>query len=172
MIGVRMGERALQIDVSDLPLTTAIAAKPGLSGQSTLVVNDEQTAERVRTAASESGLLVDLHVTRFETLPFAAAAFDVVIFHQPERTLAPLDPIARARVAAECHRVLRTGGRLIALDRGAPTGLAALLRRAEAPNPAYEASGGTAAILRAGGFTTVRILAEREGYRFVEALKT
>ena len=40
------------------------------------------------------------------------------------------------------------------------------------PDAGYEAAGGAVAALQAAGFKPVRMLSEREGYRFTEGLKT
>jgi SAM-dependent methyltransferase len=172
MTGVRMGERVLQIGLADRQLTAMLVSRPGLSGQAAIAVADEATAAKARAAAVESGALVDVHVSPLEALPISDGAFDVVIVHNAAGTLAARDASARVRVMAECRRVLRAGGRLIALEPGTPSGVAALLRRAPATDPAYEGAGGTAAVLEAAGFRPVRLLADREGIRFIEGLRT
>jgi ubiquinone/menaquinone biosynthesis C-methylase UbiE len=172
MTGVRMGERVLQIGLGDARLTSMLAAKPGLSGHAALVVRDEGEAERARAVASESGLLVDVHIAPMHALPLADRAFDVVIVHDAAAALAPLDARMRVQAIADSHRVLRPGGRMVALEPGTPTGLLAKLRGAQPPDTAYNASGGTLATLQAAGFKAVRLLADRDGYRFFEGLKT
>lgn len=171
MTGVRMGERALQIGVADAALTAILAARPGISGHSAIVVADDRDEERARAAAAESGALVDLHRAPLTALPLDDAAFDVVVVHHAAEMLSPLDPSSRLRVMGECFRVLRVGGRIIALEGGTRSGLAALVRRAPAIDPAYEGAGGTASVLEGAGFRPVRLLADREGYRFFEGLK-
>jgi ubiquinone/menaquinone biosynthesis C-methylase UbiE len=172
MTGVRMGERVLQIGMGDARLTMMLAAKPGLSGHAALVVRDEPAAERARAAAAESGLLIDVHVAPRGTLPLGDGTFDVVIVHDAASALGAMDPAARTRPLAECHRVLRSGGRIVTLEAGTRAGLSALLRRAPAPDPAYDASGGTAGVLKSAGFRAVRLLADRDGFRYFEGLKT
>jgi SAM-dependent methyltransferase len=170
MTGVRMGERVLQIGIADPALTMALAARPGMSGHSAIVVSDDETGKRARALAAEAGALVDVQVIAPTRLPFEDRAFDVVIAHGSSSTLASLDATARAAAMSECHRVLRSGGRLVALDPGTPGGLSALLRRAPAAD--IVAAGTATAALEAAGFRPVRLLADREGYRFVEGLKT
>jgi SAM-dependent methyltransferase len=172
MTGVRMGERVLQIGLADRQLTAMLVSRPGLSGQAAIAVADEAAAAKARAAAVESGALVDVHVSPLEALPISDGAFDVVIVHNAAGMLAARDASARVRVMAECRRVLRAGGRLIALEPGTPSGIAALLRRAPVVDPAYEGAGGTAAVLEAAGFRPVRLLADREGVRFIEGLRT
>jgi ubiquinone/menaquinone biosynthesis C-methylase UbiE len=172
MAGVRMGERVLQIGLGDVRLTARLAAKPGMSGHSALVVSDERTAEQARSAVADAGALVDLHVTPPHTLPFDDRSFDAVIVHGTADALAPLDAAARTQVMRECHRVLRSGGRIVTLEAGTPTGLAALIRRSSSADTPADATGGTTAALQAAGFRPVRLLADRDGYRFYEGIKS
>lgn len=171
MTGVRKGERLLQVGIGDARLAATLAVKPGMSGHSAIVVSDERAAERARAMAADSGALVDVQVAPLDRLPYDSQTFDVVVVHGAAARLAPLDAAARAGAVRECHRVLRGGGRLIAMDAGTPTGLTALVRRPSAADPAYDAAGGTGAALEQGGFKPVRLLADREGYRFFEGLK-
>jgi len=171
MTGVRMGERLLQIGGIDAKLAAQLAAKPGMSGHVAIVVTNDRDAERARAAAAQTGALVDVRSAPIGALPFGAGEFDVVVLHGAAGALAPLDASARARTLSEMHRVLREGGRIVALDPGAPTGLSALLRSAPAVDPGYDASGGTIAALEAAGFRPVRLLADREGTRFIEGIR-
>ena len=171
MSGVRLGERVLQMGALDVRLSALVAAKPGLSGHAALVALDDSAGERARAAATASGALVDVQSAPLTALPFDEHSFDVVVLHGAAAVLAPLDVSARTRALAECRRVLRGGGRIVALEPGVPTGLSALLRSAPAANSAYDASGGTVGALEAAGFKPVRLLADREGTRFVEGMK-
>ena len=171
MIGVRMGDRVLQVGLGEPRLTTTLAARPGLSGHAAIVVHDQHEAERAHATAGEAGLLIDVHVAPITALPLPDRTFDVVVVHNAAAALAALDRSSRTQALAEGHRVLRGGGRLIALEPGAPSGLRAMLRRGTVTNPDYDATGGTAAVLEAAGFRAVRLLADREGYRFFEGLK-
>jgi ubiquinone/menaquinone biosynthesis C-methylase UbiE len=171
MSAVRMGERVLQIGIDDPGLASALAAKVGLSGNAAIVVTDDAGAERARTAAASAGVLVDVHVSPLAPLPFESDAFDLVIAHSMRGLVAALDENARTTALREWHRVLRTGGRAMTIESGAAGGLKGLLRPPHRDD-AYEASGGVVGALEAAGFRPVRILAEREGYRFAEGVKT
>ncbi len=172
MAGVRMGERALQIGVGDAALTALLAARPGISGHSAIVVGDDAAAARARSAAAESGALVDVHRASLAALPLADASFDVIVVHGAAQALAPLDQAARTQAMRECLRVLRPGGRIVTIEAGTRSGLSALVRRGPAVDPAYDGAGGTGAVLEGAGFRPVRLLADREGFRFFEGLKT
>lgn len=169
MIGVRMGERLLQIVEAQSDLVTAVAAKPGISGTSAIVVTTAAERERIGNAVAESGALVDLHVGDAATLPFADASFDVVVVHPPSRMSTGSDELTGSRGIRECRRVVRVGGRILVLERGTPTGVRGLLG-----SPSKAAAGsdssGAVKLLQAAGLTAVRVLADREGLRFIEGL--
>jgi SAM-dependent methyltransferase len=171
MSGVRMGERVLQIGIDDPSHAGAIAAKVGLSGNAAIAVRDDAAASKARTAAATVGALVDVQVTPSQKLPFADNVFDVIVVHALKGWLAGLDPETRNRLLAESRRVLRLGGRLVSVEASAQSGLKAWLHPAK-QNDAYEAGGGTVAAMRSAGFQPVRVVGEREGYRFIEGLKT
>lgn len=172
MSGVRMGERLLQIGADDPKLIASMALKTGLSGSSSVAVTDDASAARARAGAAAAGALIDLHVTNLDTLPFESGAFDVVVVHGRDGSLPSLNEQARMdRALCETLRVLRHGGRIIVIEAGPKSGLAGMLKPYR-PDAKYEAAGGTPAALQAAGFRPVRVLWEREGYRFIEGLKS
>jgi SAM-dependent methyltransferase len=166
MSGVRMGERALQIGIDDRTLAGVIAAKVGLSGSAAFAVASEGHAAQARNAGATAGVLVDVQVTPFDTLPFAADSFDVIVVHAGDRTLPSFADPAGVALLREGHRVLRSGGRVIIIE-GGPRGLTGLLRPRQRPLD----SASTVTALTTAGFRAARPLAEREGYRFTEGLK-
>ncbi len=170
MIAVRMGERLLQIGFDDPALAAALAAKVGLSGYAAIVVTDDAIAARARTAAASAGVLVDVQVTPLAPLPFESGAFDLVVAHSMRGLVSSLNDGARTEALREWHRVLRSGGRVMTIEAGAASGLKSLLRPPHGDD-AYAVSGGVVGALEAAGFRPVRILAEREGYRFAEGIK-
>ena len=166
MSGVRMGERALQIAIDDPALTGAIAAKVGLSGHAAIAVADEGGAARAREAAAKAGALLDVRVSPLHSLPFADAAFDVAVIHAMSGWLASMDESMRVATLRQVHRVLRSGGRAVIVEAGARGGVRGLIGGAPVGDGAA-----TVAALTTAGFRAARILAEREGYRFVEGTK-
>jgi ubiquinone/menaquinone biosynthesis C-methylase UbiE len=173
MSGVRLGERALQVGIDDPKILGAIAAKTGLTGQAAVVVADESSAGAARSALADAGGLGDVHVVgNLQPLPFGDEAYDLVVVHAARGRLATLARDARERLLAECRRVLRGGGRVLILEAGSPTGLRSLLGGGGGTHPQYEATGGSSAALIASGFRAVRTLGDRQGYRFIEGLKT
>ncbi len=171
MSAVRMGERVLQIGVDDPAVASAIAAKVGLSGNAAIAVTDERDAVRAHGAAANAGILVDVKVTPLAPLPFDNAAFDLVIVHSMRGLLSSLEPNSRIEAMREWHRVVRHGGRVMTIEPGAVSGIKSLIqqRRSDA---AYEGRGGVVSALEIAGFRPVRLLADREGYKFAEGIKS
>jgi SAM-dependent methyltransferase len=172
MTGVRMGERLLQIGVDTPALTGTLAAKVGLSGNAAHVTTNESDASRIREAAAKASALVDVRVvSTLRSIPFDDDAFDLIVIHSMHGLLAGMAPYTRVRCLEEAHRVLRTGGRLIVIEAEPRGGLGGLFRTYPVDSH-YAATGETIGALKAEGFKPVRILGDREGYRFVEGLKT
>src|SRR5688572_1940659 len=118
MSGVRMGERVLQIGLDDARRIALIAAKSGLTGTAAIVVRDEAAAARVQQAIADAGALAEVHVVHGGELPFPNAAFDAIVVHETSQTIASPDAATRAHWLRECERLLRGGGRLVAIEPG------------------------------------------------------
>lgn len=174
MSGVRLGERALQIGNGDARSIALIAAKTGLTGTAAIVVPDDHSAVRIRRAVTDTGALVDLRVIAEGRLPFDDASFDLVVIHDMSDIVQSGAQGRPAQWLQECLRLLRNGGRIVTIERGTPVGLRALFAaRAPHDQPARTEGGGpTVGALKDAGFATVRVLADREGVRFTEGLKT
>lgn len=164
MSGVRMGERALQIGVGDPALVGAIAAKVGLSGHAALVVDEDRQAEKARTAAKKAGALIDVQIGPLDQLPYADGSFDVVVVHAGGAP-ALTEPSGNAALR-QAARVLREGGRVVVIEGGSR----GIISRRRSGDSA-EAAAVTGALSTAG-FKAARLLADREGYRFSEGLKS
>ena len=171
MSAVRMGERVLQIGVDDPALASAIAAKVGLSGNAAIAVTDDRDAARAHGAAAHAGVLVDVKVTPLAPLPFDNEAFDLVIVHSMRGLLSSLDSNARVEAMREWHRVVRHGGRVMTIEPGAVSGLKSLIQQRRS-DEAHEGSGGVVGALEMAGFRPVRLLADREGYKFTEGIRS
>ena len=163
MSGVRLGERALQIGIDDPGIAAAIAAKTGLTGLATIVVADEAAAGAARAAVAETGALADVHVGA--AAPAALRRRRLRCGRPPRRRRSArvAAPELRERMLAECRRVLRAGGRLIALEAGSPTGLRGLFGGARSPMHSTRRPGDTTAALEAAGFRAVRTLGRPPG---------
>jgi SAM-dependent methyltransferase len=172
MSAVRMGERLLQIGIDDTMQLGALAAKVGISGHAAIAVFDERSADRARAAVANAATLADIAVTIDGVLPLDAESFDVGIVNSVGGLLVALDPAVRARLLAELFRVMRTGGRVMTVEPGTRSGLKAMFAPAAKVDEEYERSGGTVSALQSAGFRPVRLLADRDGLRFTEGLKT
>jgi ubiquinone/menaquinone biosynthesis C-methylase UbiE len=172
MSGVRMGERLLQVGIDDPAVLGALAAKVGISGHAAVVTIDDRTAARAQAAIADASTLADVSVTADGNLPFDDNSFDVVVVHSANGLLASLDQQVRLRLLQHVLRVTRRGGRVIVTEAGERSGVKALLAPAPKRDERYEAAGGTTAAMQTAGFKPVRLLADRDGYRFTEALKT
>ena len=165
MTGVKLGDRVLVVGCGDPRLIAALAAKSGMSGRTCAVDESPDLATEAGRVALKEGVLIETSVAMPHALRFDRESFDLIVL----RDVGTRDRESRALVVQEASRLLRPGGRCMAIDTLARSGVAAMLG---GPPPA-SADSGTEAIevLKAQGFVAVRTLAEREGLRFVEAVK-
>jgi ubiquinone/menaquinone biosynthesis C-methylase UbiE len=170
MVGTKMGERFVQIGCAHGGRLGAVAAKVGLSGRAVAIMPDEASAERARKGAAEAGMLVEVEVAPMTALPAEDHAFDVAVLDDTAGLVAAMRPEDRGVFVQELFRMLRPGGRVVALGTMPPSGLAALLRGGS-NEPSFAGSGALHELLTLGGFRPVRTLAERDGLIFVEAAK-
>ena len=171
MSGVKLGERALQIGAGDTRVIGLIAARTGLTGTAAIVLLNDDAAPRIQRAVTDAAALAEVRVVSAAVLPFEDASFDVIVVHDVTHTILDTDRPTRQHWLAECHRLLRTGGRIVTIERGSPVGLRALFGGSAATSNTGEAPG-TEAALGSAGFAPVRVLGDREGLRFVEGFKT
>src|ERR671931_406409 len=162
MVGVKMGDRVVQIGCAHGGRLGAVAAKVGLSGRAVVVVPDETSASRARKGAANAGVLVEVEMGAPMHLPVEDAAFDVAVVDDTGGVVGALRPEERIPSVRELVRVLRPGGRVILIGAAPRGGLGALLSRAQS-GPPFAASGDAGKALQADGFKSVRTLAEREG---------
>jgi len=171
MSGVRMGERLLQIGVDDPAVLGVLAAKVGISGHAAVVTFDEPSAARASKGLADGSALADVSVITAGSLPSETDSFDVVIVHGLTRPLSALEDDVRSQLLSGVLRVTRVGGRVIVTEAGERAGLKAMLAPAPKRDERYDQAGGTVAALETAGFRPVRLLADRDGVRFVEGLK-
>ena len=166
MCGLKLGHRVLVVGSSDAALVAGLASKVGLTGRACLLDESQPRTDAAAAEVEKQGALVESFSSPLSSLPFDADAFDAVVLRN---VLGTLEPARRAAVLHEVLRVIRPGGRGIALDDAPRSGFWTLFR----PAPAAAQAPGPAAIeqLSAAGFRGVRLLAEREGIVFVEGLK-
>jgi ubiquinone/menaquinone biosynthesis C-methylase UbiE len=159
MAGIKLGDRLLVVGCSDPILIAQLAVKTGLTGRAQAVDADERVVARAAEIALREGALVETSVTSIGTLPLDAESFDVAVVRD---VLANVAAETRPAVLAEVRRVLRPGGRCLVID-SARRGLGGFLGSGSATVD-------YAALLQAAGFKAARVLAEREGRIFSEAV--
>jgi ubiquinone/menaquinone biosynthesis C-methylase UbiE len=169
MVGTKMGERFVQIGCANGPRLGAVAAKVGLSGRAVAIVPDEASAARARKGAEQNGILVELEIAPMTALPVEESGFDVAVVDDTAGLVGSLSADERGAFVRELFRILRPGGRVVAIGARPSSGLAAF--RTSRADASVTASGALNPLLGAEGFKPVRTLAEREGLVFVEAAK-
>lgn len=112
------GEAVLDAGCGTGSLAIAAKRRVGASGTVHAIDAAPEMIARARDKAARAGVDVAFETARAEALPFPDAHFDVVLstlmlHHLP-------GPVRRA-FAAEIRRVLRPGGRVLAVDFEAPT---------------------------------------------------
>jgi ubiquinone/menaquinone biosynthesis C-methylase UbiE len=167
MAGVKLGDRLLVLGCGDPVLVAQLAQKCGLTGTAFAFDENVARAERASGVVAREGALVETLTGPWTTLPFDAAAFDVVVIRD---VLSNLELHRRTALAGEALRTLRPGGRCLVIEGGGRGGLGALLQR-RTVNAEYTSSGGAERTLASAGFRAVRTLAERSGFTFVEGVK-
>ena len=167
MVGVRMGDRFLQVGVGDGRLFATLAAKVGLTGRACALDADASRAAKARQVAVTAGVLVDVECSPFDRLPFDANAFDVVLMY---RVISTVSPEIRVRCLQQTRELLRPGGRCMVIDVTPRGGLGGLFGRS-ARDTSYVTTGGAERALREEGFAAVRRLADRDGEAFFEGVR-
>ena len=166
MAGLELGKSVLQVDGGGAGLIAALAGAVGLSGQACAVVESQAEVPVFEKAAANAGVLVEIKVGWFAALPYETGTFDLVVL---KHTLGRMHPLGRMRCLQDILRVLRVGGRCLAIDAAVRGGLAAVFTRQSID--ARYADGGARRALWEEGFLGVRLLAERDGLTFVEGMK-
>lgn len=164
MAGVRLGLRVLILAADDAEMPSDVAAKVGLSGQVVAVAAAEPAAARLGERATRRGVLIEPAVLA-PRLPYDNETFDLVIADDRPQ---PAGQRTTDAVLAEAFRLLRVGGRLVAL-RAAPRGgllsaRTAVALEGGAPASLFEALGRI-------GFRAAREIATRERTIFIEAAR-
>jgi SAM-dependent methyltransferase len=162
MTGVKMGERFLMIGTDDRALMAGLASKVGLSGLAAVAAFDDDGVGRAKAIGAKIGALIEAQVAVGATLPFESKAFDMVVIDDSRGRFAELSAADRSSYLRDAQRVVRPGGRIEVVE-GLGGGIFGRVARADG----YD----IAADLAIAGFKPVRVLAERDGFRFVEGLR-
>jgi hypothetical protein len=156
MTGVRMGERFLQIGCHDRALLSGLAAKAGLSGTSAVAAFDEDQVKRAAGIGAKIGALIETHKIEGQALPFDSDQFDMVVVDDTNGAFGKIDETTRVGYLRDARRTVRQGGRIEVIEGAA--------QRAAGYDALRD--------LTTAGFKPVRLLAEKDGFRFLEGLRT
>jgi len=170
MTGVKMGDRAVFVGCTHGGRLAAVASKVGLSGRAVAIVPDPRAESLARKGAEQAGVLVEIEIAPATKLPVEDAGADLVVVDDTGGLIGLMPPTERRAAIRELARVLRPAGRIIVVGNAPPSGLASMFARPPAA-PRFATSDEAKAELSANGFGMVRILAERNGLAFVEAIK-
>ncbi len=141
MVGVKLGDRLLQVGCGNGAMFAALAAKVGLTGRACAVDATAAGVAKGQQAAERAGVLVEIAEAPCRALPHDAGAFDIIVLYD---VLAPVSEEDRTSSLREAQRVLRGGGRIVVVEQTRRRGLAALVGQ-PAIDPGYVTSGGAEA---------------------------
>lgn len=163
MVGVKLGERLVQVGGRDGLLLAALGGKTGLTGQVVGVEDSEAEASRVQQKAEQAGVLADAVGAPGWKTALNGESFDLAILPLLNGVTSDVD----ARLD-EAFRLLRMGGRCTVIQKASAAGAPP-----SAPAPTSEAatSGPIVQKFQQHGFRAARLLAERDGLAFYEGIK-
>ena len=163
LAGIRPGERVLDVGCGTGVLTRLAAEAVGPTGAATGIDPGPDMIRMARRNAAASASPARFHLAAVESLPFADAGFDVVL---SSLMLHHLPADIRRQGLAEIRRVLKPGGRLLAVDFDRPANpLWWLVIWPMRMMPTIDANlrGQVPAELRAAGFAPVETLGHWRG---------
>ena len=165
MSGVKLGDRLLVIGCSDPMLIVALASKAGLTGRACAVDESAARAAEAGRIAEKEGALIETAAAPGWQLSYDESTFDIVVVRS---MLSGTSDDSRSPAAREAIRVLRPGGRCVAIEGRTRRGLSSLMGGGQAATTDADEVRGA---LVAAGFVAVRTLAERDGMLFVEGVR-
>jgi len=113
LAGIAPGEKVLDVGCGTGTLTIAARARVGATGQVHGIDAAPEMIEVARRKATEQGAEVDFRVGLIEDIPFPGDEFDLVL---SSLMLHHLPVELKRKGFIEIHRVLKPGGRFLAVD--------------------------------------------------------
>ena len=154
MTGVRMGERFVQIGCHDRALLSGLAAKVGLSGTAAVAALNDHDARNAEAVGKKIGALIEVSdLDDGRAWPYGESQFDMIVVDDTTGGFG--NYASKATVLSNAYRTVRAGGRIEVIER----------LRTDGPDDNVQND------LVAAGFKPVRVLAERDGFRFIEGLR-
>ena len=167
MAGIKLGDRLLFLGCSDPILLAQLATKTGLTGRAFAVDERETVVAAAADIVRREGALVETETAPWTSLPVESESFDVAVVRD---VLPHLPAHRRAACLSEVARALRPGGRCLVIDGSARKGISAIVRAGSGTSD-YGDQGGPVEVFHSQGFKAARVLAERDGLLFAEAVK-
>lgn len=155
MTGVRMGERFLQIGCHDRGLLSGLAAKVGLSGSASVAALTPDDARNAEAVGKKVGALIEVqNIDEGRRWPYEDEQFDMIVVDDTQDSFGDSYSDTGGVILKNALRALREGGRIEIIARSrTDTGFDAV------------------AELTKAGFKPVRVLADRDGFTFIEGLR-
>src|SRR3954447_4537609 len=138
MAGIKLGDRLLMLGCGDPRVIAQLAIKTGLTGRAFAADARADLTAAAEQLAPREGALIETATVPWNALPLEPGTFDVAVVRHVFPGLANADRIA---CASEVYRILRPGGRCLAIDPGHAAGLSGLVTRTDV-NTEYTAGGG------------------------------
>ena len=162
MIGAKAGSTVIIVGASEPELAAEVALVTGLNGRTIVAIPSPDSKPQIELAAANAGALVEIETAPTTTLPVDDGTVDIAVITGLGEAGDRRDPIVR-----EAMRVLRPGGRVIAIEGKKPAGL----RKLWSAGPTAAGGEEIVTTLAAAGLRGTRRLGDSEGVSYFEGTK-